>query len=557
MKPQNQTSQAAASSTARRIRSAAVAAMRGVLEAFESRERERALKRLGAVAARLVGPEQQEPALVEAVERGHSVGCDSPDGPDAHAPAVRAVDGAILAVAMARRLVEGREALLRVATAALALELSADGSPDEAGGRAHRQASGGLDEETINQIWDDSGLDHSPGSDFGTGEKNGGEHSADAFGGDAGAAMGLEDVRRPASIAMSTLFGAAIDGASLRRAVTAFEAAWLLEKESLGWPHHRDFRPSVEAIVVATARRWVDLRRGSEFRGPKTPQEAVEALFERVDVVAERVALDVLLSTICFLARGLEVELADGRRGVVVEAGEGVDDYMRPVVALDVDGEPRAREGRPGVSPGFPPVTDVFGFESMPSNSLSYEEPRRQAGDAVGDSLDDSWGVERSSRKETRVHGDPYSTQPYAEDDTEVPANLEEWPDEGDLKFSGRDSRANSRGPGPSQDQTQLADDYLMPELEDFEIEETSGPEMPEADSETVCTDPSPTQQFDDGELGSLVDACTEADEAEMSSGIETEANTRPVPDEQAWELMSQLVDEIDEDGLFPEDSSS
>jgi hypothetical protein len=117
----------------------------------------------------------------------------------------------------------------------------------------------------------------------------------------------------------------------LRRIVAAFEASWLLEGEGDQWPHGPNYRPSIEAMIAMTAHRWARIVE-PYARGGLTIQDVVDTVRAMSSRRSEQRLLDLFLGVLGFLEEGRVLEFDDGERVEVVEAGDRVEHFHRPMV---------------------------------------------------------------------------------------------------------------------------------------------------------------------------------------------------------------------------------
>lgn len=188
--------------------------------------------------------------------------------------AKRAVNAAILSIAMARRTTEHEVTLSRIAMAALLLPV----------GRYRRY----------------------PNPD----------HRADL----------------PVSSAIVNMAMGELFGDNLERTIVAWEAQRLQQGIAASELYPDENQPSFESRIVHTAHRCIALLIDSgDIDG------TLETLLEESADAIDRVALALLIDAIGVLPRGTVVELDSGCRGIVTAAGRRPTAYARPTVRVLVD----------------------------------------------------------------------------------------------------------------------------------------------------------------------------------------------------------------------------
>lgn len=125
---------------------------------------------------------------------------------------------------------------------------------------------------------------------------------------------------------------------ALRRAAVAYEAGWLAHKDVLGWPWGEKQRPTVEAVIVETARRyWEKMALTPDMQRRPRPSEVFDRMRDEAETKVEHVVVQLAMDVMGYYERGLIVETSTGWSGVVVEPGEELADFSRPVVRMARD----------------------------------------------------------------------------------------------------------------------------------------------------------------------------------------------------------------------------
>jgi hypothetical protein len=213
-----------------------------------------------------------------------------------HDEAGRAVNTAILAVAMARRLTQERAVLTCVAMAALLLDA---GRP-----RALRALRGEDDSAALPTMLPDSSERGLP----------------------AGTAAVLTSLGR-------------LNEPTILRSVVIYEALWARRIPLLGALYRGLRTPTLHARIVAVARAYNDLLTPQPAEPPRSPSEALLRLEEEISASKDRAdmtALRLLMATVGLLPPGTLVQLSSGASAVVL-AGESAA-RLRLRVLLEADG---------------------------------------------------------------------------------------------------------------------------------------------------------------------------------------------------------------------------
>ena len=122
---------------------------------------------------------------------------------------------------------------------------------------------------------------------------------------------------------------------TLRRAIIAYEAGWLMNEQDIGWPFGDKRQPSIESFIVRVSRRFWDLMAlKPSMKKRRTPQAVLDILLKEADSRIERSIVHLLMETIAFYEKGAMVETSTGWRGVVARPGQRMADFPRPVVRM-------------------------------------------------------------------------------------------------------------------------------------------------------------------------------------------------------------------------------
>lgn len=129
------------------------------------------------------------------------------------------------------------------------------------------------------------------------------------------------------NMAMGELFGD-----NLERTIIAWEAQRLVDGATASTLYPDENQPSLEARIVRTAHRCIE-----EMVGSGDIDAALEALLLEAADASDRLMLALLIDAVGVLPRGTCVELEDGSRGIVLAAGRRPTTYDRPTVQVLLD----------------------------------------------------------------------------------------------------------------------------------------------------------------------------------------------------------------------------
>jgi curved DNA-binding protein CbpA len=209
-----------------------------------------------------------------------------------HDDAGRAVNSAILALAMARQVDEDPIVLSRIAMAALLADCA----------RARIAGIVGQTETAIVPKLSEYQDDEVP----------------------AGTAVVLTALGR-------------VNEPSIVRTVLTYEAHWVRREERIG-PLYRGLRaPTLQARILATARAFNDRVTPSTGEAPVAADEAIEALEREANDNVDRTVLRLLVGALGLFPTGTLVELSTGEVALVVHTPTNPAQYSQPKVRVVLD----------------------------------------------------------------------------------------------------------------------------------------------------------------------------------------------------------------------------
>jgi len=272
---------AAPSQAVARAYASAVVVMRRIFDALR-REKYELPRRFNRIAQRLCDLTMGEASLLVAATAARDA---------YHDEGRRAVDTAVLSLAMARQLTRDAATLSQIATAALLLNVG-------------RDRIAGMIGQPISKptVLDEKQRDRMP----------------------AGAAVLL------------TTLGHG-DEASVSRAVIVYEAQRLLRQSRLGPPYQGLYAPTLQARIIAKARAYVDLLTPDAGQTPPSIDEVIAKLQQAAVDDADRDALRLLLSVLGVHPKGTLVELSTGELGLVLKTRDEPSLYARPRIRVVFD----------------------------------------------------------------------------------------------------------------------------------------------------------------------------------------------------------------------------
>lgn len=138
-----------------------------------------------------------------------------------------------------------------------------------------------------------------------------------------------------ATATMMSLFGR-LNEASLSRGVYSYESHYIRRKATRGFPYQGKLAPTIEALVLAMVRRYLelvslDLQRDDYQHGP---DQALELLAAESTSKLEQIILQLFLISIGLYRPGTIVSLTSGARGVVSSNHKRPAQFTRPKLLL-------------------------------------------------------------------------------------------------------------------------------------------------------------------------------------------------------------------------------
>lgn len=174
----------------------------------------------------------------------------------------------------------------------------------------------------------------------------------------------------PANTALVSVAMGGINPLNAMRTLTGFEVAWLERQPLLGPLWGGSMPPLVQAEVLATVRRLLEQMAPRDMRPGLSPVEALDAL--AADPATDRTLLRLLIRTVGIIPVGTVVELAGGAWAVVIGRSSNSSATTTPKVRVVTDSN-----GRPldmpwtvdlGASPDAPKVARIVGSEGSRFN---------------------------------------------------------------------------------------------------------------------------------------------------------------------------------------------
>ncbi|WP_437735143.1 DnaJ domain-containing protein [Sorangium sp. So ce1335] len=219
-----------------------------------------------------------------------------------HDDAGRAVNTAILSLAMARQITSDVVLLQRLSMAALLFDIARPRLTGVAGGGA-----GGLVPQLSEQ----------------------------------------QDADVPAGTAVVLTALGLVNEPSVTRTVVAYEAHWVRRQPALG-PVYRGLRqPTLQARILATARAFNDLLTAAPGEAPLSADEAIAKLEQEAADPADRTVLRLLVGALGIFPTGTLVELSTGEVALVVQTPSHPARYSQPRVRLVLDASGGPVSARP------------------------------------------------------------------------------------------------------------------------------------------------------------------------------------------------------------------
>lgn len=141
-----------------------------------------------------------------------------------------------------------------------------------------------------------------------------------------------------ASATMMSLFGR-LNEASLSRGVYSYESHFIRRRHTRGFPYQGKLAPTIEALVLALVRRYLelislDLQRDDYQHGP---DQAIDILASECPSKLEQIILQLFLISIGLYRPGTAVRLTSGAVGIVISNHKRPSRYARPKLLLVYD----------------------------------------------------------------------------------------------------------------------------------------------------------------------------------------------------------------------------
>ncbi|WP_437928932.1 DnaJ domain-containing protein [Sorangium sp. So ce291] len=154
-----------------------------------------------------------------------------------------------------------------------------------------------------------------------------------------------QDADVPAGTAAVLTALGLVNEPSVMRTVVAYEAHWVRRQAALG-PVYRGLRqPTLQARILATARAFNDLLTAAPGEAPLSADEAIAKLEQEAADPADRTVLRLLVGALGIFPTGTLVELSTGEVALVVQTPAHPARYSQPRVrlVLDASGGPIGR----------------------------------------------------------------------------------------------------------------------------------------------------------------------------------------------------------------------
>ena len=214
-----------------------------------------------------------------------------------HDEAGRAVNAAILAVAIARELTDDRSLLAHIAMAAMVRDV---GRPRAA---ALQLGDGPAMTGVVARLSEDA-----------------------------------EDKLAAGTAGVLTMLGR-VNEATITRTVVAYEALWLRRASTLG-PVYRGVRAAtLQAKIVAIAHRYNDLLPPEPGLAAPIPDFAIGTLWEELKEPSDRAVLRMLVAALGLVPTGTVVQLSTGEIAEVIGGGDAKSSLGAPRVRLVMDAQ--------------------------------------------------------------------------------------------------------------------------------------------------------------------------------------------------------------------------
>lgn len=151
-----------------------------------------------------------------------------------------------------------------------------------------------------------------------------------------------EDRLAAGAAAVLTALGR-VNEPSITRTVLAFESLWLRRRQWLGPVYWGARAPTMHATIITVARRYNDLLTPEPGLPPPTTDYAVAMLANELTDPQERTVLRMLVSALGLLPIGTIVQLQTGEIAEVTRGARGLGDQPRVVLLADANNQPYAQ----------------------------------------------------------------------------------------------------------------------------------------------------------------------------------------------------------------------
>lgn len=146
-----------------------------------------------------------------------------------------------------------------------------------------------------------------------------------------------QELEAPASTAVVLTALGRVNEPSVMRTVIGYEAHWVRRKDRLG-PLYRGLRqPSMQARIISVARTFNDLLTPTPGMQPLPADEAIARLEKEATEPADRTAIRLLVGALGLFPTGTIVELSSGETALVVHTPANPSLYSQPRVRVVLD----------------------------------------------------------------------------------------------------------------------------------------------------------------------------------------------------------------------------
>ncbi|MBL8744446.1 MAG: hypothetical protein JNK04_25235, partial [Myxococcales bacterium] len=198
-----------------------------------------------------------------------------------------------------------------------------------------------------------------------------------------------QELESPAATAAVMTALGHVNEPTVMRTVLTYEAHWVRRARQLG-PVYRGLRPAtLQARIVALARRFNDLLTPAPGADPITADDAVSMLEGEASDAGDHTVIRLLIAALGIFPMGTLVQLASGEMALVLSTPAHPSQYSQPRVRVMFDGN-----GRP-----LPQAVDVE------LSQLKQNDPRKQVARIVSPADDASKQQARAAKAQKRVTG--------------------------------------------------------------------------------------------------------------------------------------------------------